>query len=93
MELPERDHPDAPARKRRVRIRPDSPRSAGPAKQRCSLRLTRDSIERLHVHAIKAGVNPSELVDSLIQDHCRRWVVQDRGREEAPEACETLSAA
>jgi hypothetical protein len=53
-------------------------REGGP-KRKCSLMLSEESWERLSVHALKSRVAVGELVERLISDNCRRYVVSDRG--------------
>lgn len=59
-------------------------RTAGSAEVRKVERkfvLSPDASKRLDIHAVGEGVTASALVERLILDHCRRWVLQDRERE------------
>ena len=48
-------------------------------KVKVSLRLTPEAAERLGIHAIKARRTQSDMVEELIRQNLRRYVVQDRG--------------
>lgn len=49
------------------------------AKVKATINLTPESHKRLSVHAAMLGVDRSELVESLIVAHLKRFVVSDRG--------------
>ena len=53
---------------------------AHPPKVRSTFTLTGEAVERIEVHARRLGIRPSELVERLVNEHCRRFVVQDRGQ-------------
>lgn len=44
-----------------------------------NLSLSVDAAQRLSVHATMMGVSDSDLVERLIREHLRRFVVSDRG--------------
>jgi hypothetical protein len=52
------------------------------SKVKATIHLSLEASQRLTVHAAMTGVDRSELVESLINRHCRRFVVSDRGGEE-----------
>jgi hypothetical protein len=52
------------------------------SKVKSTIHLSLEASQRLTVHAAMTGVDRSELVESLINRHCRRFVVSDRGGEE-----------
>jgi hypothetical protein len=52
------------------------------AKVKATVHLSVDSSQRLTIHAAMLGMDRSELVESLIQTHLRRFVVSDRGGQE-----------
>jgi hypothetical protein len=52
------------------------------SKVKCTIHLTVEASQRLDIHATMSGMDRSELVESLIRQHCRRWVVSDRGGED-----------
>lgn len=81
---------DSPAKPRR---RPASKPAKTPAseKQKATFYLTSDAIRRLGVHAAMTGMDKSSLVESLISDALRRFVVQDRAKTADP-AMEVVSA-
>jgi hypothetical protein len=51
----------------------------GAAKVKTTIHLSVEASERLGVHAIKMGMDRSELVEWLISQHLRRYIVSDRG--------------
>lgn len=69
----------APAKARR---RTAAKASARPSAQKVkqTLLLGEDSAKRLAVHAAMLGLDRSALVDQLIQEHLRRFRVQDLDR-------------
>ena len=48
-------------------------------KVKATIHLTVDASQRLTVHAAMMGMDRSELVEQLIRDHLKRFVVSDRG--------------
>ena len=48
-------------------------------KVKATIHLTAENHKRLSVHAAMLGVDRSELVESLIATHLKRFVVSDRG--------------
>ena len=53
-------------------------RQAAP-KVKATVHLSVEASQRLTVHATMMGMDRSELVEKLINDHLRRYVVSDRG--------------
>jgi hypothetical protein len=51
------------------------------SKVKCTIHLSVEASQRLDIHATMSGMDRSGLVESLINQHCRRWVVSDRGGE------------
>ena len=49
------------------------------SKVKATIHLTAESHKRLSVHAAMLNVDRSELVESLIATHLKRFVVSDRG--------------
>ena len=49
------------------------------AKVKATIHLTSEADKRLSVHATMMEMDRSELVESLIMQHLRRYVVSDRG--------------
>jgi len=49
------------------------------AKIKATVHLSVEASQRLTVHATMMGMDRSELVEKLINDHLRRFVVSDRG--------------
>lgn len=60
-------------------------RQAG-SKVKATIHLSVDASQRLSVHAAMLGLDRSELVESLIVSHLRRFVVSDRGGGESGNA-------
>lgn len=56
-------------------------RQAG-GKVKCTIHLTLEGSQRLDIHATMMGLDRSALVEKLVNDHCRRWVVSDRGKSD-----------
>lgn len=55
-----------------------SGRQAG-EKVKATIHLTLEASQRLTVHAAMLGMDRSELVEQLIREHLKRFVVSDRG--------------
>ena len=51
----------------------------GGAKVKATIHISVEASQRLTVHAAMMGMDRSELVEKLISDHLRRYVVSDRG--------------
>ena len=49
------------------------------SKVKATIHLSLEASQRLTVHAAMMGLDRSELVEKLINDHLRRFVVSDRG--------------
>jgi hypothetical protein len=52
-------------------------------KVKSTIHLSVDASQRLTVHAAMLGMDRSELVEGLINQHLRRFVVSDRGGAES----------
>lgn len=48
-------------------------------KVKSTIHLTVEASQRLDIHATMMGLDRSSLVERLINDHLRRYVVSDRG--------------
>jgi hypothetical protein len=70
--------PGNPPKKPRTR-RVKKPTPAGPEVRPKHLRLSAEAWERLRIHATKERKSESAVVEGLIKDHLRRWVISDRG--------------
>lgn len=68
---------DPAPRRRGFTVRKDAGKPALKCKR--TLMITDDAWERLSIHALRSRVDKSELVETLIAENCRRFVVQDRG--------------
>jgi hypothetical protein len=51
----------------------------GGEKVKATIHLTLEASQRLTVHAAMMSMDRSELVEQLIRDHLKRFVVSDRG--------------
>ena len=52
----------------------------GAAKVKATIHLSAEADKRLSVHATMMEMDRSELVEKLINDHLRRYVIQDRAK-------------
>jgi hypothetical protein len=52
------------------------------SKVKATIHISIEASQRLTVHAAMMGMDRSALVEKLINDHLRRYVVADRGRGE-----------
>ncbi len=59
------------------------------AKVKSTIHLSVGGSQRLTVHAAMMGMDRSELVEQLIRDHLRRFVVSDRGGAASAESAES----
>ncbi len=66
--------------RKRVAVKP----ACRPAvtKVKSTIHLSVEASQRLDIHATMMGFDRSALVEKLINDHLRRYVVSDRGRTE-----------
>jgi hypothetical protein len=62
-------------------------------KVKATIHLTVEASQRLTVHAAMMGMDRSELVEQLIRDHLKRFVVSDRGGGTSEVAASESSAA
>jgi len=70
----------AEQRRRRASRPPERPAAS---RVKCTILLSPEADIRLDVHAKMSGVDRSVLVEQLIREHLRRYVVQDRGQDRA----------
>jgi hypothetical protein len=52
-------------------------------KVKCTIHLSTEASQRLDIHATMMGFDRSALMEKLINDHLRRYVVSDRGGDAA----------
>lgn len=63
-------------------------------KVKATIHLTLEASQRLTVHAAMMGMDRSELVEQLIRENLKRFVVSDRGgASEGPSSPDTNSSA
>lgn len=74
------EKPD-PAKPRKRQAVKTANRSA-PAKTKLTLYVSGEAAQRLAIHATMTSQDKSSLVESLIREGCRRYVVSDRSRPE-----------
>lgn len=77
---------DAGNGKTRKRLAVKTPARPALAKVKSTIHLTVEASQRLTVHAAMFGMDRSELVESLVNKHLRRFVVSDRGGGESGNA-------
>ena len=70
---------DAGSGKTRKRQAAKAAGRASGEKVKATIHLTVEASQRLTVHAAMMGMDRSELVEQLIKDHLKRFVVSDRG--------------
>lgn len=65
----------------KARKRPSTKASARQSapKVKCTILLSSEADQRLAIHAAMMGTDRSTLVDRLVNEHLRRYVVSDRG--------------
>ncbi|RUL84373.1 ribbon-helix-helix protein, CopG family [Tautonia sociabilis] len=71
-----------PTRTRRRSAVKTAPRPSA-SKVKSTLHLSVEASQRLSVHATMLGVDRSELVEQLIRENLKRFVVSDRGGSSA----------
>ena len=62
-------------------------------KVKATIHLTLEASQRLTVHAAMMSMDRSELVEQLIRDHLKRFVVSDRGGPSEGSALDANSSA
>ena len=70
--------------KPRKRAGGKAPTRQASVKQKTTIHLSVEASQRLTVHAAMMGLDRSALVEKLINDHLRRYVVSDRGGTDSP---------
>ena len=61
----------------------------GSLKVKSTIHLSLDASRTLEIHATMMGLDRSSLVEKLIHDSLRRWIVSDRGGTEGLAESET----
>lgn len=64
--------------RKRSSVRVGAMRQAG-SKVKCTIHLTVEASQRLDIHATMMALDRSALVEKLIHEHLRRYIVSDRG--------------
>ena len=77
------DAPDAGSGKTRRRGAAKAATRVAAAKVKATIHLSVEASQRLTIHAAMMGMDRSELMEKLISDHLRRFVVSDRGGPDA----------
>jgi hypothetical protein len=72
------DRPKTSSRKRTSK----TSRTSTLSKQKLTLYVTAEGAKRLGVHATMLGTDRSALIERLIADHLKRFVVSDRERSD-----------
>jgi predicted transcriptional regulator len=76
------DIPGEPTAKPRRRSSGKAADRPAASKAKCTIHLSIEASQRLDIHATMMGLDRSSLVEKLIQENLRRYVVQDRGGPE-----------
>lgn len=71
--------PDSGSGKPRKRIAGKAASEQKSKKVKSTIHLSVEASQRLDIHATMMGLDRSALVEKLINDHLRRYVVSDRG--------------
>jgi hypothetical protein len=61
------------------------------SKVKCTIHLSVEASQRLDIHATMMGFDRSGLVEKLVNDHLRRYVVSDRGGPEVDSSDEAAA--
>jgi hypothetical protein len=61
------------------------------SKVKSTIHLSVEASQRLDIHATMMGFDRSALVEKLINDHLRRYVVSDRGGQESAAGGEAVA--
>ncbi len=69
--------------KPKKRMAAKTPVRPATSKVKSTIHLSVEASQRLDIHATMMSLDRSSLVEKLIQDHLRRWVVSDRGGGES----------
>lgn len=83
--------PTSAKTRKRVAVKASARQSAPKAK--CTILLSAEADQRLAIHAAMMGLDRSTLVDRLINEHLRRYVVSDRGGLHTEEDRQSAPAA
>ena len=75
--------PEMPNGKTRKRSSAKAANRPAASKVKCTIHLTVEASQRLDIHATMMGMDRSALVERLVNDNLRRYVVSDRGGPEA----------
>ncbi len=70
----------------RKRAAAKTPARQATTKAKSTIHLSIEASQRLTIHAAMLGMDRSELVESLITKHLRRFVISDRGGGESGNA-------
>ena len=73
------ESPESGSGKTRRRAAAKTAMRQSSVKVKATIHLSVEASQRLTVHAAMMGMDRSELVEKLISDHLRRFVVSDRG--------------
>lgn len=76
------EFPDSANGKTRKRVAAKTAARQSVTKVKSTIHLSVEASQRLDIHATMMGFDRSALVEKLINDHLRRYVVSDRGRSE-----------
>lgn len=77
------EHAEQEAGKPRRRSAAKAATRQAARKVKCTIHLSVEASQRLDIHATMMGFDRSGLVERLITEHLRRYVVSDRGGHDA----------
>jgi hypothetical protein len=77
--------------KPRKRAATKPPARSTAVKVKSTIHLSLEASQRLDIHATMMGLDRSALVERLIHEHLRRWVVSDRGTPESTDSGEAAA--
>lgn len=75
---------ETPGGKTRKRTTAKAAARPAASKVKATIHISVEASQRLTVHAAMMGMDRSELMESLINQHLRRFVVSDRGGPDGP---------
>jgi hypothetical protein len=79
------------AGKSKKRTAAKTPTRPAATKVKSTIHLSVEASQRLDIHATMLGFDRSALVEKLINDHLRRYVVSDRGGGESSSGSEAAA--
>lgn len=85
------EHPELPHGKGRKRSAGKAKSLAEGKKVKSTIHLSLEASQRLDIHATMMGFDRSALVEKLINEHLKRFVVSDRGGDLSATSTDTAA--